>query len=561
MKFDFGGYATKNDLVCDDGKIIRKGAFSGQHGTKVPLIWQHRHDDPGAVLGHAILEDVGDGVYARCKFNNSPAAEAAKIALEHGDVDSLSIWANKLKLNGANVMHGVIRELSLVLSGQNSGAKIDLLNFGHDAFEDEDTEYEAIITTGETISHAADDDPPTLEEVYDTFTDEQKAVVVAILDAALEDAEKGDNTDTDTDKDKGANMAHGTTNNIFEKGKGGDDAPSNQVVLTHDAFQTIMTQAKALGSLKQAFIAHAATYGIEDVEFLFPDAKAPNGAPKLIAPRMEWVARVLAAVSSTPFANVKNRFADITADEARARGYVKGALKTEQIIALLKRETYPTTVYAKQKIDNDDLIDITDFEVLSWFKGIMRVMLDYEIARALLIGDGRDGASPDKISSDKIRPIWTDDEMYSVHKSIGASFAALTPSKIVDAGIAARIDYRGVGSPTFYTSPETVAKILQTRDADGRRIYKTVDDIAAEMRVSAIEEIDDFTGLVRGTKPLVGIIVNLGDYSVGTNAGGKIRDYEDFDIDYNKHKMLKETRLSGALTGYRSAIVLETDAA
>lgn len=556
-KFDFSGWATRANLKCSDGRVILKDAFKKNDGETVPLVWNHQHNDPNEVLGHALLENRDEGVYAYCKFNNTESGQTAKLLVQHGDVNALSIYANQLEQSGPNVMHGNIRELSLVLAGANPGAFIDsVIKHG------EECEDEAVIFTGEEISlfHAEDEkrekmdensanNEKTVGEVLNSLTEEQKAVVYALIGEALNDS-----NDDEEDSEGGNEMKH----NVFDK----EDTKDN--VLSHDAINTIITDAKRYGSLKESFLAHAGTYGIESIDCLFPEAKSLNTPPEFIKRDMGWVQKVMNGVHHTPFSRIKSMFADITEDEARAKGYIKGKLKKEEVFSLLKRTTTPTTIYKKQKLDRDDVIDITDFDVVSWLKSEMRKMLDEEIARAILVGDGRLSSSDDKINEQNIRPIWTDEDLYTVKAMMESDMKASREDAAKDfikTVIRSRKQYKGSGNPTLYTTEDVLTECLLIEDTTGRRIYNSVNDLATTMRVKEIVTVEVMEGLTRTTSKgdvqLQGIIVNLSDYNVGADKGGSINMFDDFDIDYNQQKYLIETRCSGALIKPFSAIAIE----
>lgn len=559
-KFDFSGWATRANLKCSDGRVILKDAFKKNDGETVPLVWNHQHNDPNEVLGHALLENRDEGVYAYCKFNNTESGQTAKLLVQHGDVNALSIYANQLEQSGPNVMHGNIRELSLVLAGANPGAFIDsVIKHG------EECEDEAVIFTGEEISlfHAEDEkgekmaenpanNEKTVGEVLDSLTEEQKTVVYALIGEALDNSNGSD--DDEEDSEGGNEMKH----NVFDK----EDTKDN--VLSHDDINTIITDAKRYGSLKESFLAHAGTYGIESIDYLFPEAKSLNTQPEFIERDMGWVQKVMNGVHHTPFSRIKSMFADITEDEARAKGYIKGKLKKEEVFSLLKRTTTPTTIYKKQKLDRDDLIDITDFDVVSWLKSEMRRMLDEEIARAILVGDGRLSSSDDKINEQNIRPIWTDEDLYTVKAMMESDMKASREDAAKDfikTVIRSRKQYKGSGNPTLYTTENVITECLLIEDTTGRRIYNSVNDLATTMRVKEIVTVEVMEGLTRTTSKgdvqLQGIIVNLSDYNVGADKGGSINMFDDFDIDYNQQKYLIETRCSGALTKPFSAIAIE----
>ena len=585
--FDFSGWATRNDLKCSDGRTIRKDAFKHNDGQKVPLVWNHQHNEAFNVLGHALLENRNEGVYAYCTFNDSESGRNAKELVEHGDITALSIYANHLKQDGGNVLHGDIREVSLVLAGANPGALIENVITHGDTSEDE-----AVIFTGEEISlfnadeeeesaeeeelsHAEEKKEPnkenndmaeekTIKDVFDTLTEEQKTVVYALIGNILEDQNKEDDNSEGGD----ANMKH----NVFE-----NDTQNNDV-LSHADMETILNDAKRLGSLKEAFLAHAegdieyspktATYGIDGVDWLFSEATNLNPTPSFIQRNMDWVQKVMRGVHHSPFSRIKSVFADITEDEARAKGYIKGNLKKNEVFTLLKRTTTPTTIYKKQKMDRDDLIDITDFDVVAWLKGEMRMMLDEELARAFLVGDGRLSSSDDKINELNIRPIWTDDDLFTIKKLVEVNLSSASESDIakefIRSVIKSRKDYKGSGNPVLFTTEDFLTDCLLLEDTTGRVIYDSVSKLASVLRVSDIVTVPVMEGLTRTTsegktRNLLGIIVNLADYNVGADKGGAINMFEDFDIDYNQQKYLIETRCSGALTKPYSAIALETE--
>lgn len=572
-KFDFSGWATKANLKCSDGRTIMKDAFKENDGKQVPLVWNHQHNDPENVLGHALLENRSEGVYAYCKFNDSESGKTAKLLVQHGDVNALSIYANQLKQNMSNVLHGNIREVSLVLAGANPGASIDSI-----MMHGEDSDEEAVIYTGEniTLAHADEEKPEetkneeketkamednekTVGEVFDTLTEEQKTVVYAMIGQALEDAGvAGDDETDENDETEGGNedMKH----NVFD-----NDTESQGEVLSHAAMETIISDAKRYGSLKDSFLAHAAEYGIDQIDYLFPEAKSLNNQPEFIKRDTDWVAKVMGAVHHTPFSRIKSMFANITEDEARAKGYIKGNLKKEEVFGLLKRSTTPTTIYKKQKLDRDDVVDITDFDVVAWLKSEMRMMLDEEIARAILLGDGRPTSSDDKINEQNIRPIVSDADLYTIKKQVDVAKGATDDAKakaLIKAAVKARKEYKGSGNPTLFTTEDVLTDCLLLEDSMGHRLYKNESEVASAMRVSNIITVPVMEG-VKGPKggDLMGIIVNLTDYNVGADKGGAVNMFDDFDIDYNQQKYLIETRCSGALTKPYSAIALELNEA
>ena len=573
-RFDFSGWATRNDLKCSDGRTIRKDAFKDNNGQKVPLVWNHQHNDPLNILGHALLENRQEGVYAYCTFNETEAGQNAKLLVEHGDVSALSIYANQLKQRGSDVIHGAIREVSLVLAGANPGAFIDSV-----ICHGEESEEEAIIYTGEDISlfHAecdkkeetkeekpvenekktTEDEKKTTEseetvgEVLDTMNEKQKTAVFALIAQALENA---DNSNDDDEEEK--EMKH----NVFDQ-----DETKKENVLSHSDIESILSDAKRSGSLKESFLAHTATYGIDQIDTLFPEPKSMNTPPEFIKRDMDWVAGVINGVHHTPFSRIKSMFANITEDEARAKGYIKGNLKKEEVFTLLKRTTTPTTIYKKQKLDRDDILDITDFDVVAWIKGEMRMMLDEEIARAILVGDGRLTSDDDHIPEQNIRPVWKDDDLYTIKTKITVSTTATDDDKakaMIKAAVKSRKNYKGSGNPVLYTTEDFLTNCLLLEDTQGYRLYKSEQDVATAMRVSKIVTVPVMEGLTRTdseskTRTLMGIIVNLKDYNVGADKGGAVNMFDDFDIDYNQQKYLMETRCSGALIKPYSAIALE----
>ena len=657
--YDFSGWATRNNLKCSDGRTIRKDAFKHNDGQTVPLVWNHNHSDPMNVLGHALLENRDEGVYAYCSFNSTPQGNNARNLVEHGDVTALSIYANQLKQYGQDVVHGAIREVSLVLAGANPGAVIDaVLEHGeineeaaiifndmegltlehtvtnssapvpdepvkeekvkeepapkakktkakeqpkdealaHADAEDKEEEAEekepkeesddgetvadvfntlnekqkqvvyALIgqaiadANGESaehsaIAHADDDedeedegDGETVADVFNTLSEKQKQVVYALIGQAIEDANNGETKSKDNEDNE---MKH----NVFET-----DEKNDVTVLTHSEMAEIFADAKKGGSLRDAVLAH----GIENIEYLFPEAKNVTTTPEFIKNPDDWVKKVMNGVHHTPFSRIKSIFADITEADARAKGYLKGNKKLEEVFSLLKRVTTPTTIYKKQKIDRDDQIDITDFDVVAWLKAEMRAMLDEELARAILVGDGRNAASDDKINEQCIRPIWTDDDLYTVKKTISVASNATDDSKakaFIKAAVKARKNYRGSGNPTLFTTEDILTDCLLMEDLTGRIVYDTIEKLATTLRVREIVTVSPMEDLYREedgkTYSLLGLIVNLNDYNVGADRGGAVNMFDDFDIDYNAQKYLIETRCSGALIRPYSAIALE----
>lgn len=572
--FDFSGWATKANLKCSDGRVIMKDAFKHNDGQTVPLVWNHQHNDPNEVLGHALLENREEGVYAYCKFNDTESGRTAKLLVQHGDVNALSIYANQLKQNMSNVIHGNIREVSLVLAGANPGASIDSI-----IMHGEESDEEGIIYTGEEIvlSHAdkseedkndkkpdtddkkKSDSEETIKDVFDTLNEKQKTVVYAIVGELFKNADnnnisEGGNPD----------MKH----NIFE------NEEQRGSVLSHSDMQEILADAKRYGSLKDSFLAHATdssaevvqNYGIKGADdWLFPDAKNITTTPEFVKRDTGWVSKVMNGTHHTPFSRIKSMFADITEDDARAKGYIKGKLKKEQVFSLLKRTTTPTTIYKKQKMDRDDVTDITDFDVVAWIKSEMRMMLEEEIARAILVGDGRSSASDDKINELNIRPIWTDEDLYTIKATVSVKTGATTDDKakaFIRAAVKSRKDYKGSGNPVLFTTEDWLTDCLLLEDSTGRIIYDSIDKLKSTLRVTDIITVPVMEGLSRvdgesTTRNLIGIIVNLKDYNVGADKGGSLSMFEDFDIDYNQQKYLIETRCSGALIKPYSAIALE----
>ena len=569
--YDFAGYATRYGVPCADGRIIDKTAFLQNNGKKVPLVYNHQHNDISNVLGHAFLECREDGVYAYGYFNDTDRGVEAKNQVVHGDLDSLSIWANRLQESGnpprKHVAHGDIKELSLVLAGANPGAFIEEIV----AHSDEEG-YEAFIYSGDSLelNHSEgntekedkpvadtnkeqEPEPKSAKEVFDEMTEEQKQVAIAIAGQAVEEAlkERGIDPEKDDDEEGGEEMGHSCFDNT------GEDTN----VLSHDDMATIVKEAEKTGRMSDAFLAH----GIENIEYLFPDAQTINGAPDFIKRNDEWVNDVMNNVHHTPFSRIKSVFANITEDDARAKGYIKGKLKKEEVFSLLKRTTTPQTIYKKQKIDRDDYIDIVDLDVVAWIKTEMRMMLDEEIARAILVGDGRLSSSDDKISEDHIRPIWTDADLYTIKAAVDitkdTTSAEIAKAFIVEA-IRSRVQYKGSGAPTLYAPDTIITECLLLEDKNGRMIYDTLDKLATVLRVSKIVPVPVMENLARTketfTYKLLGIIVNLKDYNVGADKGGAINMFDDFDIDYNAMKYLIETRCSGAMIKPYGAIAIET---
>lgn len=617
MEYDFSGYATRNDLKCSDGRTIRAGAFKHNDGKKVPLCWQHGHNDPSNVLGHAVLENRQDGVYAYAKFNSTEPGKNAKLLVMHGDVNALSIYANELVEQGKNVIHGNIRELSLVLSGANPGAFIDNvvikhgdsesvlddeaiiytgLTLQHNAVEDDEGEIVAPAVThsedltvkdvfdsmteeqrnatyfmiGKALPHAsgsdgkeykplehADGAGPTVKDIFDSMTEEQKNVVYFLIGQAMEDSGGGQaahsavypTTNVIELQSSTLEIKEGAqVHNIFEN----HDKKASVPVLSHSDIKSIFDNAKRLGSFKESVEEYALKHGIENIDILFPDAKSVTNTPDFVKRRTEWVATVMSETRHTPFSRIKSMTADLTLEEARAKGYIKGNMKREEFFSVAKRVTTPQTIYKKQKLDRDDVVDITDFDIVAWLKEEMRVMLDEEVARAILIGDGRSNADDDKINETNIRPIASDSELYVTTVNVNIDDASSNADEIVDALTMHRRHYRGSGNPTFFTSESMLAQMLLAKDNIGRRLYPTVNDLAAALRVNKIVAVE----VMENAGNLVGIMVNLADYTVGSDKGGAVNLFDDFDIDYNQFKYLIETRISGALTRPKSALVV-----
>ena len=607
--FDFCGWATKNDVKCSDGRTIKRDAFKDDDGITVPLVWNHDHGDPSNVLGHAELRNMPEGVYAYCKLNDTESGKTARELVKHGDVTRLSIYANKLKQNGGDVIHGSIKEVSLVLAGANKEATIDNVFMHSDTDEpesafinttvdgelchsdeeidkmledsEEEAEVETKVETKETpkeeeteskVKHSdekGEDDMSGTEgmtideaiETYENMDDAQKEAVHAIAGALLDAEEDYDEEDGGEDED----MKH----NVFESDR------EEGMFLSHADMEAIFNDAKKCGSLKEAVLAHTDNYGIQQlpsrfsnetygIDALFPDYKELNTPPEWLKRDTEWVAGVMAAVHHTPFSRIKTTYADITEDAARALGYMKGNLKKEEVFTLLKRTTDPQTIYKKQKLDRDDIVDITSFDVVAWIKGEMRIMLNEEIARAILVGDGRIPSSDDKIQEQHVRPIWTDSELFSIHdvKDVKGMTPPQKAKDFIKRCIKARKDYKGSGNPVMYTTEDWLTEMLLLEDNIGRDLFTSEAQLATKLRVSKIVTVpvmENLTRTVDGVeRSLDAIIVNLRDYNIGADKGGQINMFDDFDIDYNQQKYLIETRISGALIKPKSAIVLES---
>lgn len=611
MKPDFSGYASKANLLCSDGRTIKPHAFKGNDGKRVPLIWHHGRNDPKNVLGYAVIEDRPDGAFVRGYFNNTDSGKHMKEAVEHGDVDALSIFADKLVHNGADVIKGRIQEVSLVISGANPGASIQNITISHSDGMIEERESEAIIFTGLTFEHSdssdeseddtdlehadegtavsdtKNDNELTINDVLNSLNEDQKKVVAYLVEEALkvdpalaeadddddeedtvshsdldesevdeadadQDDSDADDADDDAEDTNDDNVEHSDqeennmSRNLFDSK---DDNNVQKNTLSHSQLETIVNDAKRFGSLKDSVLQHAAEYGFENVDLLFPDAKSLANSPEILSRRMEWVSEVIDNTYHSPFARIRSTVADITAEEARARGYVKGSKKKDEIIKLLRRKTSPTTVYKKQRLDRDDMLDITDFDVVAWLKAEMRIMLDEELARAILLGDGREVTDTDKIDEDSIRPIAYDDAMYA-HKVILPSNFGVKDK--IEAMIRARSQYKGSGAPVLFTTQTFLTDMLLDKDKMGRRIYTSVDDLASQLmakKIVAVEVMEEYPDVQ-------GIYVNLSDYAVGTDKGGQVSMFDDFDINYNQHHYLLETRASGALRKPKSAVVV-----
>lgn len=578
MKPDFSGYATRANVLCSDGRTIASGAFKHQDGLTVPLVWEHGGKSMDNILGCAKLQHRDDGVYTMCSFNNTAAASTARELVKHGDLNSLSIYAKDLKQQGSIVMHGELVEVSLVLVGANPEARIDEVYLTHSDGMSEELEGEALMSFGEQIQHADESTPTpepeaaggekTVADILDSMTEEQKNVVAWLVEQAADgqlDDEEGDSAPPAEDAQHSAaepeDIKHSDTkdteltHNVFQ-GKAADEIKHT---MTPEQIKAMCNAAlENGGKFSSTVLQHAAQYGIDKIELLFPEATAVSDKPDFIARRTEWVGDVLGGVRRFPHGRVKSLHADITADEARAKGYTKGGKKVEEVFKLLKRETYPTWIYKKQKFDRQDLIEATDLRVVDFVKQEMRLMLDEEFARAILIGDGRTSGHADKIDPEKLRPIWTDDELYAIHKTVEKTVEGIDLVEAVTRGM---IEYRGKGSPTLFVSPQTAVDLQLIKDKNGNYMFPTDDLLAKRMRVGRIIEVPLFDGLKRtvgaNEVDLVGIAVNLGDYTVGNDSGGEISYFDFFDIDFNQWKYLYEIFMSGALTTPKSAVVFE----
>lgn len=641
--YDFSGYATKNNIRCADGRVIRHDAFKENDGQIVPLVWQHVHTDPTNVLGHALLENRDDGVYAYATLNNTESGKHAREMVKNGDIVAMSIFANRLQQHGSDVIHGVIREVSLVLAGANPGALIDNISLAHSETDGSvtytDVDDEAVIYSGiediQYFSHddtddknksdeskksnkkedgdMADTEGKTVQDVFDTLNDEQKDAVYFIVGQAVEQAKSGesemshaddkndpdaDDTDDTDDADdrtiqdvfdefteEQKNVVYFLIGQALENANGDskktdnggdsmkhnvfDEAYENEAdVLTHDEFTAIMADAGKSSSLKDVFLQH----GITGLDVLFPEAQMIRPQPDMITRNMGWVDLFWNALHRTPFSRIKSVYANLTANDARAKGYVKGAQKVDQVLAMLARETSPQTIYKKQTLDRDDVIDITSIDVIAWLKQELRMMLNEELCRAMLVSDGRGTTAPDKIKTDRIRPIYGDDPVYTIYYELTYGVSDTDDqkaSKLIDACVRARKDYKGSGDPWFFATNEVIADLLLAKDTIGRRLYKDMNELQAALRVSKIVEVpvmdgvtrdraaDATAGITAATMDLLALIVNPKDYTIGADKGGAVSLFDDFDIDYNQMKYLIETRCSGALTLPYSAIAIE----
>jgi hypothetical protein len=606
MEADFSGYATKAGLKCSDGRTIMPGAFRHQDQMQVPLVWQHGHTDPENVLGHTILESREDGIYAYGFFNSSGKASHTKSLLEHGDIKSLSIWANELVERSGRVLHGAIREVSLVLSGANPGALIENVTIRHSDGGEDILDDEAIIYSGLEIEEVEEpkpepaiahqgpdedddgDDDETIEDVYNSMSKKQKDVLHYMIGQALEESggtvaqsamddedatiedvynsmnqkqkdvlhymlgqaiEESGGTAAQSDIDDADQEGSKMSRNVFEE----KDEKVSSPVLSHSDIKEIVADASRMGSLKDAVQAYALSHGIDDIDILFPDAQNVTGVPEFYQRRTEWVTKLLGSTRKSPFSRIKTLSADITVEEARAKGYVTGNLKREEFFGVSKRVTTPVTIYKKQKLDRDDIVDITDFDIVSWLKSEMRLMLDEEIGRAVLIGDGRDISDEDKINEQNIRPIAKDHELYTTTINVNIDDSNSSVAEIIDSLILNRKYYKGSGLPNMYTTETVIARFMMLKDQVGRRIYKSLDELAAELRISEVVAVE----VMEEAPDILAVIVNPVDYVMGATAGGQVSLFDDFDIDYNQYKYLIETRLCGALVKLKSALVIK----
>lgn len=564
--YDFAGWATRNNVKCSDGRVIMQNAFQGNNGAIVPLVWNHQHDNPDCVLGQALLENRPEGVYAYCRFNGTESGNTAKELVEHGDVSSLSIFANQLKEQGSNVLHGNIREVSLVLAGANPKAYIEDVFAHSDDEEEEDGiriymgEPLTLLSHSDTQTESAEkqpddtkDDDETVGDVFNSLTEKQKKVFYFMLAKAMNegkaDGEDDENKDTNNKEEK--DMKHNVFDQTTDETNGG--------TLSHDAMNAIIKDTKRFGTMKESYLQHADEYGIENIEYLFPEAHNLNETPEFIKRDTGWVSKVMSGVHHSPFSRIKSMFANITEDQARAKGYIKGNLKKDEVFSLLKRTTTPTTVYKKQKIDKDDWDDITDFNVVSWLKTEMRMMLDEELARAYLLGDGRSTSDDDKINEQNIRPVASDEALFTIQKAVNVSSNATDDDKakaFIKAVIRSRKEYKGSGNPTLYTTEDMLTTCLLLTDTTGRDIYEDVNQLCKKLRVKEIVTVPVMEDVkAKDGNDMLAILVNMNDYNVGADKGGSVNMFDDFDIDYNQQKFLMECRCSGALTKPYSAIV------
>ena len=563
--YDFAGWATRNNVKCSDGRVIMQNAFQGNNGAIVPLVWNHQHDNPDCVLGQALLENRPEGVYAYCRFNGTESGNTAKELVEHGDVSSLSIFANQLKEQGSNVLHGNIREVSLVLAGANPKAYIEDV-FAHSDDEEEDgiriymgeplTSLSHSGTQTESTEKQPDDtkdDDETVGDVFNSLTEKQKKVFYFMLAKAMNEG-KADGED-DENKDTNNKEENTVKHNVFDQ----TTDETNGGTLSHDAMNAIIKDTKRFGTMKESYLQHADEYGIENIEYLFPEAHNLNETPEFIKRDTGWVSKVMSGVHHSPFSRIKSMFANITEDQARAKGYIKGNLKKDEVFSLLKRTTTATTVYKKQKIDKDDWDDITDFNVVSWLKTEMRMMLDEELARAYLLGDGRSTSDDDKINEQNIRPVAKDEALFTIQKAVSVTSNATDDDKakaFIKAVIRSRKEYKGSGNPTLYTTEDMLTTCLLLTDTTGRDIYEDVNQLCKKLRVKEIVTVPVMEGVkAKDGNDMLAILVNMNDYNVGADKGGSVNMFDDFDIDYNQQKFLMETRCSGALTKPYSAIV------
>lgn len=589
-EYDFGGWATKNNLLCSDGRTIVSGAFSKNNGKSVPLVWQHSHDDPSNVIGHVDLEEREDGIYAYGKLNDTERGQDTKKLIRHGDIVAMSIYANQIKMDGNKVVHGDIKEVSLVLAGANPGAYIDWVNDVEHSYEglnkayiytgfsldneikhtdsddqnkSDNGEYSDRLdnTVGEDSDKAGDDEGKTVGDVFKTLNEDQKIAVAYAISEMTKENKKDEKDDKNIEQsDLGGDNT--MQRNVFDQDN--NNNKEDLTVLSHDDFMKIVDDARENKmTLKNSFIKHGydpdtIQHGVKELGLLFPEAKNPNAQPEWLKRDTAWVQRVLGGSSKTPFAKVKSIYANITKDEARARGYLTGDKKVGETFELLGRETHPQTVYKTQQMDRDDIIDISDFNVVTWLKTEMQEMLNEEVARAALVSDGRDVMDPAKIKEDRIRPIYGDNEFYTIYKTVKVGSTPMeTATNMIDASLKARVDYKGSGNPSLFVAPSVLSELLIVKDKDGKYLFQSLEELKARMRVSDIIEAPVLEGVKKDSKYLYGLILNIKDYNFGSNQGGKVSMFDDFDIDFNQEKYLIETRVSGALVKPYSAIALE----